>query len=645
MTHIFSLICLLSVLITACSTLSDDALPTRAQMPSGVNTLAAQQISVATPSDVESVRLLDYWVTETSLLSPSKERDVWQFVGGRGDIVTLRVIGYNILPSMVLQDPDGTVLMEGTNFQAQLETDGVFTVEVNLYQAGDGSYDIGLGYADRPNPNNYTPTPRPQLVGVPTPTPPYNDIGTYVGNLKEDIPTGSILSEGVNEHVYTFEGTIGEFVNISMERVSGDVDPFLTLYTPDIEVVAVDDNTGSSRNAELRNIKLLEDGLYSVQATGTDSTFGTYSLILSRGGIQLPTEESLIAESTTTQIPLIPTLGPALNGNRLQNNAPVLGSLDEGDFSQFSIYAVEGELFTLGIKPVGESPLRAQIEIYGPEGDLVIYTNASESNSGGQTIVPAYTTPLTGAYIILLSGEDGTGGDYVISYGSGYTNETIVRGEPPPNTRAEGNLQRKAILDEWHIQLQVGDVVNIAVSNAGGAFDPYVELRTWDGQLLAGDNDSGGGTAALIQSAEIYETNTYRIQIRDASPQQNMGRYTLIWRYINVAPTATPIPEFSTLMSLDDEIILDTYQFYVFRGLARQKVRIRVEPKPGEVLDPVAVLLDPSGNEIAQADDSNGTLNPIIELTLPEDGSYTVRVNGYLTSGRFDLYVEQLFHE
>jgi len=632
-------------LITACSATSGDALPTRAELPSGVITVAAQQITVAPPSELESVRLLDYWVTETSLLSPSKERDVWQFVGGRGDIITLRVIGYNIVPSMILQDPDGKVLMEGTNFQAQLETDGVFTVEVNLYQAGDGSYDIGLGYADRPNPNNYTPTPRPQLVGVPTPTPPYNDIGTYVGNLNEDAPTGSILSEGANQHVYTFEGKAGELVNITMERISGDVDPFLTLFTPDIEIVAIDDNAGSGRNAELRNIKLLEDGLYSVQATGTDNTYGTYSLAMSRGGIQLPIEESLVAEPTATQIPLIPTLGPALNGNRLQNNAPVLGQLEEGDFAQFSIYAVEGELFTLGIKPIGESPLRAQIEMYGPEGDLAIITNATESNSGGQTIVPAFTAPLTGAYIILLSGEDGTGGDYVISYGSGYTNETVVRGEPPPNTRAEGNLQRRAVLDEWHIQLQAGDIINIAVSNAAGTFDPYVELRTWDGQLVTGDDNSGGGTAALIQSAEVFETNTYRIQIRDATTAQNTGQYTLIWRYINVAPTATPIPKFSILMSLDDVIEVDTYQFYVFRGLAHQKVRIRVEPKAGEELDPVAVLLDPSGNQIAQADDSNGTLNPVIELTLPEDGSYTVRVNGYLTGGEFDLYVEQLFND
>ena len=644
MTRIFFILCCLFLLSsTACSTFSNNELPTRAQLPTPITTIVAQQITVATPNDVESRRLLDYWVTESSLLSPSKERDIWQFVGNRGDIITLRVIGYNILPSMILQDPDGEVLMDGTSFQVQLETDGVFTVEVTLDQPGDGSYDIGLGYADRPNPKNYTPTPRPQLVGVPTPTPPYNDIGTYVGNLKDGTPTGSILSEGTNDHVFTFEGAVGEFVNITMERVSGDVDPFLTLFTPQGDVVAIDDNTGSSRNAELRNIKLLEDGLYSVQATGADNTLGTYSLILTRGGIELPTQESLTIPPTSTQIPLIPTLGPALNGNRLQNGAAVIGSIPEGDYSQFSIFAAEGETFTLSVTPVGNNPLRAQIEMYSPEGDLVTFTNATESGSDGYTIIPGFVAPMTGAYIILLNGENGTGGDYIISYGTGLTAETVVRGSPPPNTRAEGNLDRRAILDEWHIQLSVGDVINVAVSNAGGLFDPYVELRTWEGELVAGDDNSGGDTAALIQSAQINKTDTYRIQIHDATAQQNIGQYTLIWRYINVAPTSTPVPAFATLMSLDDVIEGDTYEFYVFRGLAGQKVRIRVEPKPGEAFDPVAVLLDPSGNEIASADDSNGTLNPIIEFSLPEDGTYTVRVNGYLSGGRFDLFVEQLF--
>ncbi len=640
---LYSCVLLLCVL-TACDTATTADLPTRAQMPTEASVDGqAQQVTVAPPSELEAVGLLDYWVTESSLLSPSKQRDIWQFVGTRGDVITLRVIGYNIEPIMTLQDPNSTIVTEGSDIEIELAQDGTYTVEVTLGTSGDGSYDIGLGYADRPNPNSYTPTPRPQLVGVPTPTPAYQDLGTFVGGLQEDIPTGSILSENVAQHVYTFEGTVGEIINISMERISGDVDPFLTIFSPSGDVLAMDDNTGATRNAELRNIKLLEEGLYSVQAIGADNTLGTYSLILSRGGIPLPTEAPLNPEATATRIPLIPTLAPALNGNRLQNNSPVLGRLDAGDYAQFSIYAVAGEIFTIGTKPVGENGLRAQIEMYSPEGDLVLFTNASESGTDGSTLIPAVIAPVTGAYIILLNGENNTGGDYVLSYGIGYTNEIIVRGSPPPNTRAEGNLPRGGVLDEWHVNLNQGDVINIAVSNSSGDFDPYVEILTWDGQLLAGDNDSGGDTTALIQSVEIPTTDTYRIHIRDATPQQNIGQYTLIWRYINTAPSPTPIPPFSTLMSLDDVLEADNYQFYVFYGLAGQKVRIRVEPKPGEQLDPVAVLLDPSGNQIAQADDSNGTLNPIIEVILEQDGPYTVRVNGYLSGGMFDLFVEQLF--
>lgn len=632
---------LLLCVLTGCGIANGEDLPTRAVLPTDAP--LGQQVTVAPPNDLEAVQLLDYWVTASSLLSPSKTRDIWQFVGTRGDEITLRVIGYNIEPTMTLQDPNGEILMDGTDIQMELPEDGRYTVQVTLGTTGDGSYDIGLGYADRPNPNSYTPTPRPQLVGVPTPTPPYEDLGSFVGRMQENTPTGSILSENVAAHVYTFEGTPGEIVNIRMERVSGDVDPFLTIFSPDGDVMAMDGNTGASRNAELRNIKLLEDGVYSVQATGTDNTYGTYSLTLTRGGIPLPTEAPLSPDPTETRIPLIPTLAPAMNGNRLQSNSPVVGRLEEGDYAQFSIYAVAGEIFTIGVKPVGETGLRAQIEMYSPEGDLVLFTNASESGTDGSTLIPAVIAPITGAYIVLLGGENNGGGDYVLSYGTGYTAETIVRGSPPPNTRAEGNLTRGGVLDEWHVNLNVNDVINIAVSNAGGDFDPYVEIRTWDGELLAGDDNSGGDSTALIQSVQIPTTDTYRIHVRDATPDQNIGQYTLIWRYINTAPSPTPIPPFSTLMSLDDRLEADNYQFYVFYGLAGQSVRIRVEPKPGEQLDPVAVLLDPNGNQIAQADDSYGTLNPVIEVALTQDGPYTVRVNGYLSSGMFDLYVEQLF--
>ncbi|MBC7871477.1 MAG: pre-peptidase C-terminal domain-containing protein, partial [Chitinophagaceae bacterium] len=71
-------------------------------------------------------------------------------------------------------------------------------------------------------------------------------------------------------------------------------------------------------------------------------------------------------------------------------------------------------------------------------------------------------------------------------------------------------------------------------------------------------------------------------------------------------------------------------------------VRIRVLATDGTTFDPVAALLDPAGTVIAEADDSEG-LNPVMTLELPADGTYSVRVNGYLTSGAYTVLVEELF--
>ena len=59
--------------------------------------------------------------------------------------------------------------------------------------------------------------------------------------------------------------------------------------------------------------------------------------------------------------------------------------------------------------------------------------------------------------------------------------------------------------------------------------------------------------------------------------------------------------------------------------------------------DPVAVLFDAEGNVIGEGDDSDGTLNPNFTVTLPRDGAYTLRVNGYLSGGAFDLWVRWFF--
>ncbi len=58
--------------------------------------------------------------------------------------------------------------------------------------------------------------------------------------------------------------------------------------------------------------------------------------------------------------------------------------------------------------------------------------------------------------------------------------------------------------------------------------------------------------------------------------------------------------------------------------------------------DPVAALIGPDGSVIAEADDADDTLNPHFEMVLPVDGTYNVRVNGYMKGGPFTLTVTEI---
>jgi hypothetical protein len=639
------------LLLLTCSLLAACAepareLPTRFVLDEQTEPLAdpdsPPEAALTLPETARIAGLLDFWQPAQARLSP-EEPDVWRFIAEAGDTVTIRVIGLGAL--LTLQDEGGQVLGIGNRLEAELPQAGAYTVIVS---AGEdqrgGNYEIGLGYADRPHPDDITPTPLPEVVGVPTPVPVYAGLGVFISRLTNEGTVGGTLDRPDIQHVYTFSGQAEQYVQIEMNRVSGEVDPLVTLYDPGGLPLATDSRSGE-QGARLHNVRLLEDGLYSVQA-GTLDGGGGYSIRLLQYDRFAPQTPARVELPTATPIPTlaVPTIAPAALGARLEAFTPVQGTISQpGAVSIHSLQAVMGDVLTIGVIRTEVSALLPEIEISDPQG--IIIASAQSSTAGSDALVIQLRAELQGAYNVFVRGETGTTGDFIIGYGIGSAWRDEIIGPAEFDQRNEGEIAWRGVRDVWTLELRRGDIITATVNpGPSSALDPILELAPASdrGLIVAIDDNSGGGRSPLIRRVEIPETGLYLLRVR-ASQAASIGSYILIWRYINVAPTPTVPPAVAPVLIRRDSVPEQEYRFYPFYGRVGQRVRVRVLAEEGSDFDPVAALIAPDGEVLIEVDDTEGDLNPRFNFELPADGTYNVRVNGYISGGPFEVLVEELF--
>nr|PZN48429.1 MAG: hypothetical protein DIU68_21680 [Chloroflexota bacterium] len=401
--------------------------------------------------------------------------------------------------------------------------------------------------------------------------------------------------------------------------------------------LASDDNSGGGTTALLRNILLPASGEYIIRARGDG--VGEYRLGLTLSLERLPVTPNIPPPTPTAT----PTATAEPRSDRLLDHVPVTGVIARpGDFARYPIVALEGEVFTVGVSPVGSSGLRPRIELYSPSGELVRQASASLSNAAGDALVPAYQAAESGTYVALVLGEGGTTGEYIISYGLGVSRENILRGPLYADQTMTGDIARRGLRDVWTVYLNAGDVITATANPQSSLFDPVLELVAPDGSIIAWDDNSGGGLTPLIGSARAPVTGAYLLRVAGASAASS-GAYTVIWRYVAAAPTATPPAATILLMSVDDVAPERTYLDYPFQGLAGQRILIRVTASPGSSLDPVVALVAADGTILARVDDYGDDLNPVLEYVLPATGTYFARVDGYQSSGAFEMTIEALY--
>ncbi len=587
-------------------------------------------------------RLISLWESAKGHLNSADESQPFQFVAKKGDAISAHVLGAGTF-RLMLQTADGTIVAQNANpLAATLPDDGVYTLLVQASAAGD--YELSLIYTDRPNPADYTPTPKPTEIVTPSATPPYYArFGTFIDELTDGQTADGTFDAPEEQHVYTFTAKARQYLGLYMERISGTVDPVVHLYSPTGDEVASDDNSGGNRAALLRNVELPVDGLYSIQTWGRGFA-GNYRLVFNLVAGLIAVTPQFQPTATATPLAeevLVPTLAPAVVGQALVDHIAVLGVIErKGDFDRYPIAVTQGQLMTIGVRP--DANFRVKLELFDPEGLLVATATPSTSNAGGDALIPALMAAQSGTYVAFVTGEANSTGGYSIAYGVGFSHSETRRGETVPDQLYNGNIERRGLSEIWILDLNQNDVISAAASIGQGNLDPVLELIAPDGSLVAMDDNGGGNLDAQIASAIAPIAGRYHLRVSSANAN-GQGAYTLVWRIISRPPTATPVPGTVLLLSYDDSVPANTYQYYSFYAQAGTQVEVHVMAQPGSSLDAVAALLAPDGSVLGQGDDEDGGINPRFYAPLPADGTYRVRVNGYLTSGAFTLTVNALY--
>ncbi len=196
--------------------------------------------------------------------------DAYTFEVQQGQRIAVDMESSDLDAYLILIDPNGRDIAQddnsggGTN--ARLSTavplSGRYTVLANSHSPGEtGRYQLRVAAG-----NTAAPSPRPQPSGL---------LLQESGALSQN---SSVLpSDGSLYEEHFFEGQAGQSVTITME--SNEFDTYLMLVDPNGEVIAQNDDSGSSTLNSSITLTLPQSGTYRIIANSYDSTGrGRYSL-------------------------------------------------------------------------------------------------------------------------------------------------------------------------------------------------------------------------------------------------------------------------------------------------------------------------------------------------------------------------------
>lgn len=316
---------------------------------------------------------------------------------------------------------------------------------------------------------------------------------------------------------YTFTGSSGDVIGVTMNASGGSLDPYLYLLDAAGNVVAEnDDADAETRNAALSGVILAQDGEYTLVATrygqNIGGTEGTYQLTFSDGadantpitqsllGVTLPEGiiEVLLIWNNSTDLQLL-VRDPA--GDSVFDDTPQISSGGIlGADGNVNCIRAEGTPYSYVYWPAGQRvrPGTYEIDVWFQNncGDVTPVNATLVITLAGNVVVSDTFTPLPGEnYITTFSiGTDGSivrgpggiaGGSETVNYIAALADApTLTSGAPISGTITDDNR-----FDVYTFEGTANETISLRMDATAGTLDTLLFLVGPTGIELASNDD------------------------------------------------------------------------------------------------------------------------------------------------------------
>jgi len=318
-------------------------------------------------------------------------------------------------------------------------------------------------------------------------------------------PDGETLDDGSLYAAHTLVGKAGDQWTLLLR--SDAFDPFLMVYETSEEKaveLARDDDSGSDTDASLV-VTLPHDGHFSVLANSYDSgSFGDYEIVLMRARDEKPKlgEEQVFRAELTD------------GGDTMD---------DESFYNMHIVPAQAGEALDITL---ASAAFDAYLFLLDPDGDVLFEDDdsAQGTNARGSFIVP-----ITGNYTAIVNTvEPESVGPYSLVVRRGTPDEIMASEVGIEKFTGELTSDSEMMADDSRFESHVvsgaaGETLNLTLTSP--VFDVYLFVFDSDGNVLAEDDDSAGGTDAKL-TVTLPADGDYLV-VANSVGNDALGPYTI----------------------------------------------------------------------------------------------------------------------